>query len=218
MTDWLARVPLLAEGGPMMGLLYLVSLVGVALVLERTVALRREKVAPPGWLQQVRVLVGERGITGLGDDAVWPDVAVADVLRRFVRHPVDQPGDALHQIDWLTSQVEQHLSRGLGTIALLATLAPILGLLGTVTGMIETFSQIAAGGIGDPRALAAGIYEALYTTAGGMSLAIPLLIAHRSLRARVGRYADDMADFLEDLWWLAQRHSDRRAPDNQRDA
>jgi biopolymer transport protein ExbB len=79
------------------------------------------------------------------------------------------------------------LQRGLGTLAILAAVAPLLGLLGTVTGIIETFQSILLFGTGDPRLMSGGISQALVTTVMGLVVAIPILIVHSLLSARGNR-------------------------------
>jgi biopolymer transport protein ExbB len=81
--------------------------------------------------------------------------------------------------------VVHELERYLNTLGSIAAVSPLLGLLGTVTGMIRTFGALTSGGAGDPAALAGGISEALITTAAGLMVAIPALIAYRYLRGRV---------------------------------
>jgi biopolymer transport protein ExbB len=81
--------------------------------------------------------------------------------------------------------VVHELERYLNTLGTIAAISPLLGLLGTVTGMIRTFSALTLGGVGDPAALAGGISESLVTTAAGLMVAIPALIAYRYLRGRV---------------------------------
>ena len=81
--------------------------------------------------------------------------------------------------------VVHELERYLNTLGTIAAISPLLGLLGTVTGMIRTFSALTANTAGDPSALAGGISEALITTAAGLMVAIPALIAYRYLRGRV---------------------------------
>ena len=198
----LDKIPLLAEGGPVMGVLYGISLLGFALILERTFALRRDRIVPSAWMREVQSVVAESGLNSLGKGSVWPDVSAADALREFVQYRMDNLGETWEKINILVDQQLRDLQRGLVLIGLLAALAPLLGLLGTVSGMIETFRMIAEGGIGDPKALAGGIYQALYTTAAGLTLAIPLTIAHRLLRGKAEAFGDQIAEFLERLWWL----------------
>jgi biopolymer transport protein ExbB len=77
------------------------------------------------------------------------------------------------------------LERFLNALGTIAAISPLLGLLGTVTGIIKAFNAISAGGVGDPRMLSGGISEALITTAAGLLVAIPALIAYRYLRGKV---------------------------------
>jgi biopolymer transport protein ExbB len=84
------------------------------------------------------------------------------------------------------------LERFLPSIAVLATVSPLLGLLGTVTGMITTFNTIAAYGSSDPRLLSGGISEALITTEAGLIIAIPVMLIHSLLSSRVDRITEEM--------------------------
>ena len=100
--------------------------------------------------------------------------------------------------------VVYELERFLNTLGTIAGVSPLLGLLGTVTGIIRAFNAIEAGGMGDPRALSGGIAEALIATAAGLCVAIPALISYRYLRGRVEgivmemeKHAIRMADALE---------------------
>lgn len=86
------------------------------------------------------------------------------------------------------------LERWLGTLALLAVIAPLLGLLGTVTGMITVFNVITSVGTGDPKLMAGGISEALLTTEFGLILAIPIMLVHHLLERRVDTIVYDMQE------------------------
>lgn len=88
--------------------------------------------------------------------------------------------------------VVHELERFLNTLGTIASVTPLLGLLGTVTGIIKAFNAITEGGMGDPRMLSGGISEALITTAAGLLVAIPALIAYRYLRGRVESIVIDM--------------------------
>ena len=83
--------------------------------------------------------------------------------------------------------VVHELERFIGTLGMIASLSPLMGLLGTVTGMIRTFNAITTAGVGNPTALAGGIAEALICTAAGLAVAIPATICYRLLRGRVER-------------------------------
>jgi biopolymer transport protein ExbB len=99
------------------------------------------------------------------------------------------------------------LERFLPTIAILASVAPLLGLLGTVTGMILTFEMIATLGSGNPRIMAGGISQALITTASGLVVAIPILLTHSFLAARVDRLIADMERFAAMLLNLLRQRA-----------
>jgi biopolymer transport protein ExbB len=91
----------------------------------------------------------------------------------------------LEAIDDAGRHVVHDLERFLNTLGTVAAISPLLGLLGTVTGMMRTFKAITTAGIGNPTAMAGGISEALITTAAGLIVAIPALVAYRYLRGRV---------------------------------
>ncbi|MBN2644759.1 MAG: MotA/TolQ/ExbB proton channel family protein [Desulfuromonadaceae bacterium] len=87
------------------------------------------------------------------------------------------------------------LERYLGLLATIAAISPLLGLLGTVLGMIRAFTDLSIQGVGTPETLGAGISEALITTATGLSVAIPVILLHKYLTSRADRIANDMEDY-----------------------
>ncbi|MEO1370108.1 MAG: MotA/TolQ/ExbB proton channel family protein, partial [Acidobacteriota bacterium] len=112
----------------------------------------------------------------------------AAALRRFDRSPTQ-----LEKLMERQAQREQRaLNRRLGVLATIATTAPLLGFLGTVTGMMESFEVLAGYGISNPGLVALGIKEALTTTAGGLVVAVPVQIAYNALVARVERITGDI--------------------------
>lgn len=205
MPDWLLEIPLVAEGGIVMLALYAMSMVGVALVLERMFVLRRSRVAPSAWLTHVRDVVAQSGLVALGDDAVWPDTPVADALRQTLRHRNADQTISSEAVEQAVEKQQDRLERGIYLIGMFASLATLLGLLGTVLGMIRSFQKIAEGAANDPQQLVGGIYEALYATASGLLVAIVLTVCHRVLRQRAFDLADEIADFIDELLWLDRR-------------
>ena len=91
------------------------------------------------------------------------------------------------------------LNRGLPTVAVLAAVSPLLGLLGTVTGMIETFQSITLFGTGDPKLMSGGISQALITTQLGLAVAIPLVLFHSLLTGRVNRLVEQLGKHSSEL-------------------
>lgn len=197
MPAWLTTIPLVAEGGPLMLVLYALSLVALAVALERAVSLRGERILPPDWAAGILDVVERQGIAALGRGVGWPNVPAASALARMLESEVRGTVELRDVAELLAERERPSLERGLGLLGLGAALAPLLGLLGTVTGMILTFRAIADIGVGDPKLLAGGIYQALYTTAVGLAIAIPATVAHRSLKARAEQRLTEIADFVE---------------------
>ncbi len=118
-----------------------------------------------------------------------PGARVMEACFSLENRPIDSL-DAIVEEKILTEQGKQE--RFLSIIGVLASIAPLLGLLGTVTGMISTFRAITIFGTGDPRMMSTGISEALVTTQAGLAIAIPLLLAHHFLKRRVVVLVEDM--------------------------
>ena len=167
--------------------------VGLLVVVERTIALVRRRVDPRRLLAvAARMAVNDApGATALVGAGTSP-------LDRVLRAGLQAAGRSREAREAAVEQALLHetsqLSRGLPILAVLAGVAPLLGLLGTVTGMIDMFSVIAAQGSGNAKSLSGGISEALICTQAGMLVAIPLLLAH----AWLGRVADKNSQLLEE--------------------
>lgn len=178
-------IELIKAGGWMMWPIVLCSLLALAIVLERCWALRRDQVMPDILINQLPVLA-ETACTNARDldelrahsplGHIWAAVlATRDASDDVRRERVEEAGRA----------AAHGLERYLNTLGTIAAISPLLGLLGTVAGMIQVFTAMTTHGLGDPQALSGGISHALLTTAAGLSVAIPALIAHRFLKGRV---------------------------------
>ena len=181
-----------AAGWPIWPLI-ICSILGLALVIERFLSLKTARIAPPRLLDEV--LTASR--TGLPAPEVIEQLeknsALGEVLASGLRVMQAKPAisnDELHAALESSGRVVTHrLELYLSALATIASVAPLLGLFGTVVGMIEIFgSQSPAGGAGNPTQLAHGISIALYNTAFGLVIAIPALIFWRYFRARVDEY------------------------------
>ncbi len=167
------------------------SVLGLALILERAVALRRRAVLPPGLPEHVMELVRQRGDT---DEALLRLAAgspLGRVLAEVLANRQESAGYRLAAIEDAGKDVAQHLQRYLPALATIAVVSPLMGLFGTVVGMIDIFASYTPGG-GDPALLARGISVALYNTGLGILIAIPALIFHRYFRSRVDEYLHRM--------------------------
>jgi biopolymer transport protein ExbB len=179
-----------AAGWPIWPLL-LASVIAVALIIERLVSLRRSKIVPPGLLQRA---VGEfrRG----GDNArLLDDLERHSPLGRVLAAGLRNVGTSREvmkeAIEETGAAVAHDLNRYLTTLGTIASISPLMGLFGTVVGMIEIFGSQAPG-TGSPQQLAHGISIALYNTGFGIFIAVPALIFWRHFRALVDSFVIQM--------------------------
>jgi len=172
-------------GGWLMLPIIVCSIIAAAIILERLWSLHPRRVLPVNLAVQVRQWVTNDQLDPEHLQRLHQSSPLGQMLatglanrtapRQIVKEAVEDVGrHAVHEL-------ERYLN-ALGTIA---AISPLMGLLGTVIGMIKVFAAITASGVGNPGVLAGGISEALITTAAGLSVAIPALIAYRYLRARV---------------------------------
>lgn len=185
---------LMKAGGWLMWPILACSVVAMAIVLERLWSLRRRRVMPPGLMNQVwewqrdQALTPER-IQALAQGSPLGRLLSAGLVNRF--HSREVMKEALNDVG---RQVVADLELYLNTLGTIASVSPLLGLLGTVFGMIDIFTVIIDAGVGNPGILAGGISEALITTAAGLMVAIPSLMFHRYFNGLVNRYALDMEE------------------------
>nr|WP_255680901.1 MotA/TolQ/ExbB proton channel family protein [Azonexus sp. R2A61] len=179
-----------AAGWPIWPLL-LASVISVALIIERLVALRRSKIVPPGLLQRA---VGEfkRGSDNSRlIDELDRHSPLGRVLSAGLRNVNTSREVMKESIEEAGSAVAHELNRYLTTLGTIASISPLMGLFGTVVGMIEIFGSQAPG-TGSPQQLAHGISIALYNTGFGIFIAIPSLIFWRHFRALVDGFVVEM--------------------------
>jgi len=161
------------------------SVVAVAIVLERLWTLQQRRVVPPAVTAQVWEWIQHGQLDPQHVQQLSQSSPLGQVLATGLsyRHA---PREVLKEaIEDAGRHVVHDLERYLNTLGTIAAISPLLGLLGTVSGMIRAFTAITTQGVGDPTVLAGGISEALITTAAGLAVAIPALIAHRYLRGRI---------------------------------
>jgi biopolymer transport protein ExbB len=163
----------------------LCAIIASAIVAERMWTLQRRRITPPDLTRRIWALVE----AGQANDKVIAALEVNSPLGKLLatglanRH---RPRAVLmERLEDAGRHVAHDLDRFLNTLGTIAGVAPLLGLLGTVTGIIKAFEAIHTAGLGDPRILSGGISEALLTTAAGLLVAIPSQVAYRYLRGRV---------------------------------
>lgn len=168
------------------------SIVAAGIAIERAWTLRRQMVAPRQLLADVLVQIEAGPLTPKALSQLQLSSPLGQVLAAGIQQNPFGRDPMLRSIEATGIQVVHDLERYLSTLGSVAAIAPLLGLLGTVIGMIKVFSAIQLAGIGNAPVLAGGISEALITTAAGLSVAIPALFCHRFLVRKIDELAIDM--------------------------
>lgn len=199
----------ISKGGPLVWpILFLLGL-GLIIILERIVFLLRKRFDSEGFMSSVETLMQDGNLDkcqqacdGQGGKPL-PRVIKAGLS--CCHMPREEMENSLQEA--ILREIPP-LERFLSTLGMLAAIAPLLGLLGTVTGMINTFQVITLHGTGDPRMMSGGISEALVTTMLGLSVAIPMLMAHTWLSRAVERKIEDMEEKAVALVNMAHKGRD----------
>jgi biopolymer transport protein ExbB len=172
-------------GGIMMGPIILASIIAAAIILERLWTLQPKRVLPGDLTEKVWRWVEQRQIQDKHIAALQQNSPLGKILAAGLANRHRDRAVIKESIEDTGRHVVHELDRFIGALGTIASLSPLMGLLGTVIGMIRTFNAITSDGIGNPAALAGGIAEALITTAAGLTVAIPALIGYKYLRGRV---------------------------------
>lgn len=199
---------LLSAGWPIWPLL-IISIIGLAIVLERSWYLRKIHIFPKNCLESVFSLTNQM----VKDKSAVSEPQVMDLANISPASPLlacalieklngSSPEAALEELQASAQATWQKFDRYLGALATIATIAPLLGLFGTVVGMIEIFGSQGAinGSAGSPQQLAHGISVALYNTAFGLLIAIPALAAWRGLRAIANQRQRECEEFTRQIF------------------
>lgn len=190
----LTLITLLRRGGLVMYPILFCSVVGLSIVLERLWALRRSKVIPEQFLREIGRHWSLEARDLAMDVCGRYEVSVSRVLRSGLLR-FDSPIEEIeHAIERAGAHEVTLLSANLRILGVIGSLAPMLGLLGTVVGMIKAFNVISAAGTGNPGLVASGIAEALLTTAWGLTVGIPALAVYHAFRNRVEKFVYDMEE------------------------
>jgi biopolymer transport protein ExbB len=206
---------ILIAGGWAMAPILICSAVALAIVLERCWTLRRKSVLPPGLSQEVREWarsdqLDPEHIEKLSNGSPLGELlaaalAVRNRPRELIKERIEDTG----------RHVVHRMERYLNTLGTIALIGPLLGLFGTVIGLIRMFMQVMVGGMADPTKMAGGIGEALICTAAGLTVAIPAYVLHRYFRSKVAGYCVDMEKqatlLLDDLTMSATPAATARA-------
>jgi biopolymer transport protein ExbB len=192
------------------------SAVGLAIVLERFWTLRRSAVLPPGLGEQVRSWAHSQQLSPSHIQALRENSPLGELLAGALDVRNRSRAEIKERIEDTGRHVVHDLERYLNSLGTIALIGPLLGLLGTVLGLIRMFLAVMVSGVGDPMKMAGGIGEALVCTASGLVVAIPAYILHRYFRSRVRSYVVQMEKqataLLDELTVSRAAPVDARAP------
>ena len=187
-------IDFIVKGGIFMYPIIFCSIVALAVFLERLWILRRNYIIPEGFMRNVERLLKSRKL--LEAFALCRDnpSSIAKIFLAGLKNTQKGMWLVKEAIEERGGREAKVLEKNVGILSTIANLTPLLGLLGTVSGMIKTFNAISLHGIDNPAPLAGGIAEALITTASGLCVAIPVLVCHRFLKDKAGALIFEMEE------------------------
>jgi biopolymer transport protein ExbB len=176
---------MVTAGGWLMLPILLCSVVALGICVERLITLNAEKISPPHLLARVWTQLKNNELDAIKLRTLRASSPLGEILAAGLGNAHHGRDVMKESIEEAASHVVHSLERYLNPLGTIAAVTPLLGLLGTVVGMIKVFTEIMAQGTGNASVLAGGISEALVTTAAGLSVAIPSLIMHRYFVSRI---------------------------------
>lgn len=196
---------LLWKGGWVMIPIALASVLALTITIERFFSLRRKKIVPPDFMDGLEPIFREEKCDpGKGADYCSSNACILGNLIKSSIPKIPRGEQLLQQaLEDAGAREVDRMKRSLKPLSMIATVAPLLGLLGTVYGMIRAFQAATNAGVGKTDVLAQGIYEALVTTAAGLTLAIPVLIIYLVLNNKVDAIVDHLDENAEKFISLA---------------
>ena len=178
----------IVQGGTVMYILLASSVLALTIIFERSWSLRRSVVLPGNDIRDIEAAVRGGDVESAVKICSDNNTAMSRILWVALKNRGVQRSVMKEILEEIGRQEVAHLERYIGVLGVIAAIAPLLGLLGTVIGMIEVFQVISLEGVGKADILAGGISKALLTTAAGLSVAIPALVAYRLFEARVNSF------------------------------
>ncbi|MBN1625669.1 MAG: DUF3450 family protein [Deltaproteobacteria bacterium] len=185
----------MAKGGPVMYFIFAVACLAALIAIERTIVLGSKSRASEKVINEIKELAKQNKYKEARDYcSLKSRVPTCQMLEGVLQHEGESQEVLENSLQESILKILPKLERWLGALSLLGAIAPLLGLLGTVTGMITVFQVITTAGTGDPRLMAGGISEALLTTQFGLILAVPVMLIHHLLERQVDGIIYDMQE------------------------
>ncbi len=185
---------LFLKGGILMYPIAFCSIVALGVFLERLWSLRKRKVIPQEFLMEIVDMVAKGKIREAITYCKRSDASIAHIAYAGIENYGKKRELIKERMEEVGKREVANLERYINVIGTIAGVAPLLGLLGTVSGMIKSFNVISLQGVADPGSLAGGISEALITTAAGLVVAIPAFVMYRYLRNKVDSLVVEMEE------------------------
>ena len=182
-----------AAGWPIWPLI-LTSIFGVAIILERFWSLRKSQIIPEGLIIEIKTMIKQNNLDNNKVNIIKNSSPLGDLLAVAIIKRKDNIEVIKSALDEKAGIIVHNLERYLGVLVTIATVAPLLGLFGTIIGMVELFSSFTSSGH-DVAVFARGISIALYNTAGGIVVAVPAMIAYRFFRSKIDNYLNEMEHY-----------------------
>ena len=182
-----------AAGWPIWPLI-LTSIIGVAIILERFWSLRKSQIIPDGLIVEIKTMIKQNNLDNNKVNILKNSSPLGDILAVAIAKRKDSVEEIKSALDERAGFIVHNLERYLGVLVTIATVAPLLGLFGTIIGMVELFSSFTSSGH-DVAVFARGISIALYNTAGGIVVAVPAMIAYRFFRSKIDNYLNEMEHY-----------------------
>ena len=182
-----------AAGWPIWPLI-LTSIFGVAIILERFWSLRKSQIIPEGLIVEIKTMIKQNNLDNNKVNIIKSSSPLGDLLAVAIIKRKDNVEVIKSALDERAGIIVHNLERYLGVLVTIATVAPLLGLFGTIIGMVELFSSFTSSGH-DVAVFARGISIALYNTAGGIVVAVPAMIAYRFFRSKIDNYLNEMEHY-----------------------
>jgi len=188
------------KGGLVMWAILFCSIVALAVAIDRFLVLRKAKINLPAFLVRIRGFIKNKDMSGAASFCLWEKSPIGNMVRKGLKKFGMGHERVKEAIENAGRQEVSKLEKGLAILATVAGVAPLLGFLGTVTGMIQAFMRIEdLAGAASPSDLAGGIWEALLTTAFGLIVGIPAYVAYNYFLSWITRFVADMETVANDV-------------------
>jgi len=213
-------IEILAKGGPMMYPLVLMSVVTLLLILLFFLTIRRNAIVSDRFMGTAETMIRKRDYAGLSNYSMRRNECMARITQKTIDFITNNPTSSFDNVREV-AQAEGSRQSGILTsrinyLADIGSIAPMVGLLGTVIGMIKAFLEISSGEVAGVKqmGLAEGVSEALIATAGGLAISIPAFVFYAIFRGRVQKYVSEMEAAATHLMAVlhAQSQSQRQQP------